>query len=52
MIWPEKEQPMEISVMLTALWVTIEKALSIMKEVRKSQKNLVIGVEKEEPMGI
>ena len=28
---PEKEDPMEISVMVSGLWVTSEKALSIMK---------------------
>ena len=30
-IGPEKEEPMEISVMLTSHWVTSEKPLSIMK---------------------
>ena len=30
---PEREEPMEISVMLTSHWVTIEKPLSIMKNV-------------------
>ena len=32
---PEKEQHMEISVMLTGHWVTIEKPLSIMKNFPK-----------------
>ena len=32
-IGKEKEEPMEISVMLTGHWVTIEKPLSIMKNI-------------------
>ena len=42
---------MEISVMPTSHWVTIEKPLSIMKNVWKLQKKSVIGPEKEEPNG-
>ena len=34
---PEEEQHMEISVMLTGHWVTIEKPLSIMKNFPKLQ---------------
>ena len=32
-IGTEKEEPMEVSVMLTRQWVTIEKSLSIMKNI-------------------
>ena len=32
-IGPEKEEPMEISVMLISHWVTIKKPLSIMKNI-------------------
>ena len=31
MITPEKDEPMEVSVMFKARWVTIKKPLNIMK---------------------
>ena len=43
---------MEISVMFTTHWVTVEKPLSIIKNFQKLQKKSVIGPEKEQPMEI
>ena len=43
----EKDEPMEISVLLTSRWVTIKKPLSIMKKIWKLQKKSVIGPKKE-----
>ena len=48
----EKEERMEISVMLTSHLVTIKKPLSFTKKVCKLQKKPVIRPEKEEPMEI
>ena len=52
MIGSEKEERMEISVMLTSHLVTIKKPLSFTKKVCKLQKKPVIRPEKEEPMEI
>ena len=43
---------MEILVMRSIHWLTIEKPLSIRKKISKLQKKSVIGLEKEEPMEI
>ena len=43
---------MEISVIVTSLWLTIENALSTLRKILKLQKKSVIGVEKEKPMEI
>ena len=37
-IGPEKDEPMEVSLMLKARWVTVTKPLSIMKKVSKLHK--------------
>ena len=52
MIRPEKETPIEISVMLTYHWMIIEKPLSIKKNNCKLQEKLVTKLEREEPMKI
>jgi len=36
-IWPEKNKPMEILVLLTSYWVTIKGPSSIMKKILKLQ---------------
>ena len=52
MIGPEKDELMQISVLLTRHWVTIKKPLSIKKNIRKLQKKSVIEPERDEPMEI
>ena len=51
-IGPEKEQPMDISALLTTRWVTIKKTLSTKKTIWKLQRKSVIGQEKEQPLEI
>ena len=48
----EKEQPIEISVILTGFWVTIENPLSTLRNIWKLQDKSMIGVEKEQPMEV
>ena len=52
MIGPEKEQPMEILVVLTTHWVNMEKPLSIIKNDWKLHKKSVIDSEKDQPVEI
>ena len=51
-IGPEKDEPLEVSGILTTHWVSIKKPLSTMKNFRKLRKKSVIGPEKEEAMEI
>ena len=44
--------PMEILVLLTNQWVTIEKPLSIVKDMGELEQKMAIGQEEEEPMEI